>query len=334
MIRRKTLFLLTAAAVAAAMTGCGNKNAAETSAAATTAAAQTEASSEPETKAPEEAGDQADLVVAGGDGAGMIAAIQAVKEGLDPSKVVIVEKTGELGSDLDSMENFMNASNTDEQYDGDIEDSYELYLGDITKSGNNKNDVNLAGFVAESSEESLTWLRDMGIEMDGVTKENGSSVARSYTAANGDLSKLLKAKLLEQVETLKIKVETDSAVDEVLFNEDGSVSGIKVSGTEGQKTIGCAAILITEPDLLTLLKDTSSVFTTDEAGGITGLLVDNCAEVVSQDGEFLPGLYAAGRVIAPAVSGEAALPGNNMTAMILFGITAGSESEIYVSDLR
>lgn len=331
---KKTLALIGAAVMAAAvMAGCSNKKATETSAAPTvTEESKTEASTE-ETSEAAMKEDQAEFVVAGGDGAGLIAAIQAVKEGTDPSKVVILEKSGELGTDIASMEGFINAANTDEQYDEDIEDSFETFLADILKSGNNKNDEELAEFVAESGEAVLEWLRDMGIEMDGVTKEAGSSVARSYKAAGKtELQTALHDLLLKELETLKINVEYDTTVDEIFFSEDGGVAGLKVTGKDGEKTILCDALLVTDGELLPLFQEAPVSFTKDADGKITGLLVNNCAEVVEADGDVVPGLYAAGAVIDEAVFGEAALAGNKMTGMVLFGTTAGTEASMYAVD--
>ena len=60
----------------------------------------------------------ADIVIAGGDAAGMAAAIQAVAEGTDPSKILVLEKGGAEKSAL-SGESF-NAADTDEQAEAGI----------------------------------------------------------------------------------------------------------------------------------------------------------------------------------------------------------------------
>lgn len=335
-MKKKTLAALSAVVLAAAvMAGCSNKKVEETTAPVTAADEKAaEAATEATTEALKTA-EEAELVIAGGDGAGLIAAIQAVKGGLDPSKVMIIEKTGELAADLSSKEDFINASNTDEQYDQEIEDSFEAFLADIKKAGADKNNEELAEFIAESGEAALTWLRDMGIEMEGVEKQEGSSFARSY-AATGDvkLTKALTDVLLKEAETLKIQVLTNTAIEEILFNEDGGVTGVKVNGKDGDKTINTIALFMTDQTLLPLLKEAPITFTTDADKKETGLLVNNCAEALDVNGETVPGLYAAGTLIDAAVHGEKALPGNQMTSMILFGSTAGTEAGIYVSDSK
>lgn len=335
-MKKKTLAALSAVVLAAAvMAGCSNKKTEETTAPVTTAEEKaTEAAAEVTTEAPKTA-EEAEFVIAGGDGAGLIAAIQAVKGGLDPSKVIIIEKSGELAADISSKEDFINASNTDEQYDQEIEDSFEAFLADIKKAGADKNNEELAEFIAESGEAALTWLRDMGIEMEGVKEQEGSSFARSY-AATGDvkLTKALTDALLKEAETLKIQVLKNTTIEEILFNEDGGVTGITVTGKDGDKTINTIALFMTDQTLLPLLKEAPITFTTDADKKETGLLVNNCAEALDMNGEAVPGLYAAGTLIDAAVHGEKALPGNQMTSMILFGSTAGTEAGIYVSDSK
>lgn len=331
-MKKRTLAVLSAAVMAAAvMAGCSSNKAEETTAVpVTTAEAATEAAAEvPKT----ESEDTADLIVAGGDGAGVIAAIQAVKEGADPAKVIIVEKSGALLSDIAGMEDFINAANTDEQYDQEIEDSFEAFLADIKKAGNDKNNEELAEFIAESGEAALTWLRDLGIDMEGVEKQDGSSVARSFSAA-GDvkLTKALTDALLKEAETLKIQVLKDTTVKEIMMNEEGWVSGIKVAGKDGERTISTKALFVTDSTLLPLLKTAPVLFTTDADKKETGVLVNNCAEVLDINNEAIQGLYAAGSLIETAVHGEKALPGNRITSMILFGTTAGTEAGIFISD--
>lgn len=336
-MKKHTLALWSCAVLAAAaLAGCSSKPAAETTAASSAAVSTEETSTEAETEPVKEEDTDMDMVVAGGNGSGLIAAIQAVKEGADPSKILVIESTGELGADLASMENFVNAADTGEQFEAEIDDSYEQFLADIKKAGNGKNDEELAGFVAESGEEVLTWLRGMGLELEGVEKEEGSSVARSYTVADEKkLPEALSELLEKQIEEMKIQVMTDTEIKEVLFAEDGSVGGLKVAGKDGEKTIDCLSLVIADEKLLPLLEEQPILFTAGSDSKNNGVVVNNCAEVLDETGEkSIPGLYAVGSIIAPAVHGEKALAGNEMTATVLFGMTAGTEAGMYASDNR
>lgn len=327
-MKRHTLAAWSCAVLAAAaLAGCSSKPAVESPSSEAVTAESTEPAQADALKM--------DMVVAGGGGAGLVTAVQAVKDGADPSKVLVIESSGTLGSDLASKEEFVNAADTDEQFKKNIDDSYEKFLNDMNAAGNGKNDQGLSEFVSESGQEVLNWLSDLGIPMTGVKKEDGSSVARSYTA-DGDqkLPDALEKALLKQIEDQKIQVMKDTDIKEITFGKDGQVTGLKVSGKDGLRTVELTSLVVTDVKLLPLLKSQPVQFSAGEDSKDNGLMINNSAEVMNQDGNSIPGLYAAGAVIEPALFGEKALPGNDMTSTVLFGLTAGTEAGMYAKDNR
>lgn len=336
-MKKHTLAVWSGAVLAAAvLAGCSTNKAVETTAAAS---AEVTAAEETSTEAPAEPAKEEktkfDMVVAGGSGSGLIAAIQAVQEGADPSGILVIEASGELGADLASMESFVNAADTSEQFDEEIEDSYEQYLADMKAAGNGKNNEELAEFLTETGEEVLDWLRGMDIAVAGLEKEEGHSAARSYTAeGKQELQAALQETLLKKLEDLKVQVMKDTEVKEILFEDDGRVKGLILAGKDGEKAIECVSLVLTDNDLLPLLDGPSIQFTKAADGKNSGVVVNTCAEVLDEGGESVPGLYAAGALIGPAVHGEKALAGNEMTATVLFGVTAGTEAGMYATDNR
>ena len=138
--------ILTAAAVlgTTALAGCGSK--ADTTESAAASEAATEAAGEAEAS-------DAQLVIAGGDSAGLIAAVQAAAEGMDPSKILILAPGEELAADMTEMAPYVNAADTDEQFQANLTDDFEIYLSDIMTAGNNTNNSDMAAYVSENSEE-------------------------------------------------------------------------------------------------------------------------------------------------------------------------------------
>ena len=150
--------ILTAAAVlgTAALAGCGSKADMAESAAASEEA--TEAAGEAEAS-------DAQLVIAGGDSAGLIAAVQAAAEGMDPSKILILAPGEELAADMTEMAPYVNVADTDEQFQANLTDDFEIYLSDIMTAGNNTNNSDMAAYVSQNSEEAKDWLADtLGME--------------------------------------------------------------------------------------------------------------------------------------------------------------------------
>lgn len=92
----------------------------------------------------------------------------------------------------------------------------------------------MAEFLVESAEEAKNWVEGLGIKLTGVEKKDGSSLARSYTLADGgSLSEALSEALVKKVEDLKIPVKTGAEVKEIVMNADGVVTGVKaeIDGT-------------------------------------------------------------------------------------------------------
>ncbi len=158
-MKKKTLALFSAAVMAAAaMTGCSNNT------------APTSPSTEETTKAPEAPSTEAaaetaaeeqkkELVILGGNGAGLIAAIQAAEDGINPSKILILSGSGELAADMKEKEDFINASETAEQFEAEIDDTYDTFLSDTLKAGKNSNNQDMAEFLVESAEEAKNWWK-------------------------------------------------------------------------------------------------------------------------------------------------------------------------------
>ena len=300
--------ILTAAAVlgTAALAGCGSK--ADTTESAAASEEATEAVGEAEAS-------DAQLVIAGGDSAGLIAAVQAAAEGMDPSKILILAPGEELAADMAEMAPYVNAANTDEQFQANLTDDCEMYLSDIMTAG----------------EEAKDWLADtLGMEYGDLTQEAGSTVARSFPAKEGNLNELVQEALLKKVEELKIPVEYKTELKSVAYDEEGALDRITVTVDGKDQEIDCLALVATDVSLIPVFEE-SQVYEAD--GKAAALVVSNNAEQLNKDsGELINGLYAAGPILSAAVDGEGVLSGNELTEAVVFGSTAGTEAAVYVSD--
>lgn len=316
--------ILTAAAVlgTAALAGCGSK--ADTTESAAASEEATEAVGEAEAS-------DAQLVIAGGDSAGLIAAVQAAAEGMDPSKILILAPGEELAADMSEMAPYVNAANTDEQFQANLTDDFEIYLSDIMTAGNNTNNSDMAADVSENSEEAKDWLADtLGMEYGDLTQEAGSTVARSFPAKEGNLNELAQEALLKKVEELKIPVEYKTELKSVAYDEEGALDRITVTVDGKDQEIDCLALVATDVSLIPVFEE-SQVYEAD--GKAAALVVSNNAEQLNKDsGELINGLYAAGPILSAAVDGEGVLSGNELTEAVVFGSTAGTEAAVYVSD--
>ena len=158
-MRKKSLAAWAAAVLAVgALTGCSSQSTGDKAEETTKAEASQEAAEE-STQAEQTAFmEDADLVIAGGDPAGMAAAIQAVAEGTDPAKILV------LGSSEKTLSgSCMNASDTEEQSDAGIEDTVDSYIADTLAAGGGKGNEEMAEHLGEESRAALDWVRDLSL---------------------------------------------------------------------------------------------------------------------------------------------------------------------------
>lgn len=268
-----------------------------------------------------------DIIIAGKDPAGMAAAIQAADKGTDPSRILVVGGSKWM---VYGEEKSMNAAGTEEQAEAGIQDSADLYAEDTMKAGGENNNPEMVRRLAEGSRDALEWVKALGVDLTGVTQESGSSVARSYEAADGGvLGKEIEEKMEESFDALDVKVDENAVLSQIFLGDDGGVAGVKVRRNGKEQTIACRALLVTDPDCLELLENAKPAYISDVMGDHDGITVDGHANVVTADGKKIPGLYGAGMAVAAALHGggaAAALPGNELTGVLVFGITAGAEA--------
>ncbi len=342
-MKKKLMVLLASAMVLASLAGCGNNNAEEASG-ASSEAEETAGAADPamestdgtageeEVEKPGE--EKTELVIAGGDAAGVAAAIQAVSEGMDPSAILIVESGDELAADAAGKGSFFNESDSDQQFEAGIEDSYDSFLADTRKAGGDENDTAMAEFLVESASEARVWLEGLGVKFGAPEQREGSSAARSLPGAGEELGVQVEKALKARAEELKIPVRYNTSVVKLLYGDDGAVSGIVLSADGKEETIDCLAVVATDPELLPLFEELKTVNGAD--GNAAGVVVTSCAEAImpgsEEEEKAVPGLYAAGRIIEAAAHGAGALEGNEMVSMAVYGMTAGTEAAIYIGD--
>ena len=239
--------------------------------------AESAAASEEATEAVGEAeASDAQLVIAGGDSAGLIAAVQAAAEGMDPSKILILAPGEELAADMAEMAPYVNAANTDEQFQANLTDDFEIYLSDIMTAGNNTNNSDMAADVSENSEEAKDWLADtLGMEYGDLTQEAGSTVARSFPAKEGNLNELAQEALLKKVEELKIPVEYKTELKSVAYDEEGALDRITVTVDGKDQEIDCLALVATDVSLIPVFEESQVYGDCRERAVLVAVIRDN-----------------------------------------------------------
>ncbi|MEL1133972.1 flavocytochrome c [Desulfitobacterium sp. THU1] len=258
---KKISALILALVVAVApLTGCGT---------------QTATNETPGTSTPAVQDKSADIVVIGAGGAGMTAAIQAVQDGA--KNVVIVEKMPITGGNSVRSTGGLNAAPTKYQERDGIKDSVELFVEDTMKGGKNLNDEALVRTLVENSPAAVDWVNDIGGDLSVVGMFGGASVKRIHRPSDTSaVGPMLVTALNNKVEELKIPVLLNTKADEILIDEKGAVTGVKVSGEEGSYTINTKAVVLAtggfgaNAEMVTKYKPALEGFATTNHKGATG----------------------------------------------------------------
>jgi fumarate reductase flavoprotein subunit len=163
------------------------------------------------------------VVVVGGGGAGLCAAIAAVEAGAE--KVVLLEKTPKLGGDTIISGQVISAAGTSLQAEAGIEDTPHQYLIDHLKGGRYKSDIMLAATLIQNGAKAWDWLANRGCNFpgpEGLHIQHDHTIARSVKFASpGMIGPLKQAAEDRGVEILL----NTRAID--LLVRDGQVMGVK-----------------------------------------------------------------------------------------------------------
>ncbi len=170
-----------------------------------------------------------DVIVVGGGGAGLAAALMANAQG---ASCIIVEADGKLGGATAQSGGVFYAAGTKVQRAAGIMDDTPQALYDYLMTLNRwKMRPDLVRHYAEHAAEALEWLMELGTEFpeQWLVRSGVDSVARGHSsqgAGSGIADALINAAGAKGIETAY-----GSRVEELLV-EDGRVVGIRAAGAE------------------------------------------------------------------------------------------------------
>ncbi len=185
---------------------------------------------------------EAQLVVVGGGGAGMAAAIRARELGLD---VVLVEKMSFMGGAISISGGNQVVSGSKMQKDlGVTDDSVESMVEDFMANGANLNVPELITLYAANVGETSDWLQSIGVTFNlegGLHKlaEYSHDRELAYTGSGAGAAEAMRNLVKEG----GVKVLLNTRATE-LIAENGSVAGVIASDADTVYTIKADAVLL------------------------------------------------------------------------------------------
>jgi succinate dehydrogenase/fumarate reductase flavoprotein subunit len=177
---------------------------------------------------------EADVIVVGGGGAGLAAAIEAAVAG---AKVVLVEKNPMLGGSTAWSVGSMSATRTPHQLAAGIDDNADDHFADLEiLAGSNANRDNraLRRILVDRTTETLAWLNDMGVVFAGPNVEPPHRKPRMHNVLPN--SKSFPYHLGKRARDLGVDIRLDTSAIR-LVPENGRVTALEVESPNGPSLI-------------------------------------------------------------------------------------------------
>ncbi|MFD2876276.1 FAD-dependent oxidoreductase [Paenibacillus rhizoplanae] len=189
-------------------------------------------------------GESTDIVIIGGGGAGMTAAIEAHNQG---AKVILIEKNAyawrqhrPCGRRAECGRNTLSGSGWHQRQ------SRAAFRGYHEGRQKNLNNPELVRTLTNGAAASVEWLKENGAELSEVGRAGGASVNRIHRPAGGEAAgNFIVVALKKKLEEYKIDVRLRTTADEIVKNKDGVVTGVKVTDKDGkQYTISANSVIL------------------------------------------------------------------------------------------
>lgn len=170
-----------------------------------------------------------DVIVVGGGGAGMSAAIMAAEAG---ASVMIIEADVKLGGSTALSGGVYYAAGTAVQQakgiEGDTADAMFEYYMTLNQY---RVEASLARTLSDHAAEGLHWLMDMGVQFapEGLYASGVESVERGHGATGNGAA--IAAALDREVHRRPIDVALNTRVERLLRDDAGRVVGVHAGGT-------------------------------------------------------------------------------------------------------
>ena len=184
-----------------------------------------------------------DLVIVGGGGAGMIAAINAADRGL---KVVLLEKMTFLGGATSICGGSVITQGSQLQKDlGVTDDTPSKMAYDLLDNGHQRNDLNALTFYSNNIGKSIDWAMSKGVKFEKNFSFRAEYRTPRMVPLEGGCPRYAQT-LRDLVAQSKVNVMLSTKATDILM-KNGAAIGVKAVGADGTKyTIkGKAVILAT-----------------------------------------------------------------------------------------
>jgi fumarate reductase flavoprotein subunit len=184
------------------------------------------------------------LIIIGGGAAGLVAALAAKGEHVDP---LVLERDAVPRGSTALSAGLIPAPGTRWQKAAGVIDTAERFAVDILHKADNEPDLDLVRLVTETIGPTIEWLSDThGLPFSLVDnfRYPGHSELRMHGLPSRSGEELID-RLRTACEQAGIDILTDAHVDTLIAGTDGKVRGVELSRPDGSREdIGCKALIL------------------------------------------------------------------------------------------
>lgn len=194
-----------------------------------------------EAAAPEEMDARYDVVVVGGGGSGLSAAVQAARNGLS---VALIEKMPMLGGCSAFAEGHA-AFGSDEQAKRGIDVTKQDGFDALLEYSHWRADAAVVSRYVDNADKTVEMLRDMGIEYEAVKVVAVDAPNEIYTwhIPEGQIARVIEV-LSTHARQLGVDIFLDTAVERLVMDA-GRVAGVVAKDADGQPVrLGAGAVVV------------------------------------------------------------------------------------------
>lgn len=186
-----------------------------------------------------------DVVVVGGGGCGLVAALTAAERGCD---VIVLEKTARTLGNTAASGGMIPACGTRFQKDKGIFDDVEQMMGDILHKNQGQSDPSRVRALCERSGELVEWLADaIDVPLELVTEFRypGHSTYRMHATPTRSGQELMGYLRSAVDRNRSITLQLHAEVKQLILGDDGGVAGVRVvSKADGELTVGARKVIL------------------------------------------------------------------------------------------
>lgn len=217
------------------------------------------------------ASESADIIVVGGGGSGLAAAIEAARYG---RKVILLEKNTQLGGTTIRSVGSITSTCTPLQRVNGVDDLPQAHFEDMglfadDRGFADKDNLELRRLLVEHSPDTVQWLMDMGVVFFGTMPEPPHRLPRMHNVLPHSRSYVyhLRKRALE----LGVDIRVNAPVRRLL-REDARVIGVEIDAAAGQtRSLGARLGVILATGDFSSAKEVKAQFVSPELADVEGI---------------------------------------------------------------